>query len=204
MISHKEREQMPRYSPALVTALLLGFAAAALAGSINGKVTATGLRSNADVVVYIEKIEGKTFPPPEKPVVMDQKGKLFVPKILPVVVGTKVDFLNSDAFAHNVFTPDKCADKFDLGSWPTGETRSYTFKKPCAAVMLCNVHPEMVAYIVAVETPYFAVTDTDGSFTIKDVPDGTYTVSAWHERLKKQSQEVTVNGATTIDVTLTR
>jgi plastocyanin len=196
---------MQKYPPALVTAaLLLGFAPAALAGSIKGKVTATGLRSNADAVVYVQKIEGKTFPAPKESVLMDQKGKVFVPKVLPVVVGTTVDFLNSDSFAHNVFTPDKCADKFDLGSWPTGETRPYTFKKPCTAVMLCNVHPEMVAYIVAVETPYFAVTDADGNFTIKDVPDGTYTVSVWHERLKKQSQEVTVNGATTLDVTLTR
>jgi plastocyanin len=187
-----------------MTAALLAIASSALAGSISGTVTATGMRSNADAVVYVDKIEGKTFPAPAEPVVMDQKGKVFLPKVLPVLVGTTVDFLNSDAFAHNVFTPDKCADKFDLGSWPTGETRSHTFDKPCAAVMLCNVHPEMVGYVVAVETPYFAVTKEDGSYTIADVPDGTYTVSVWHERLKKQSQEVQVKGSTTADFTLKR
>jgi plastocyanin len=178
-----------------MTAALLAIASSALAGSISGTVTATGMRSNADAVVYVDKIEGKTFPAPAEPVVMDQKGKVFLPKVLPVLVGT---------FAHNVFTPDKCADKFDLGSWPTGETRSHTFDKPCAAVMLCNVHPEMVGYVVAVETPYFAVTKEDGSYTIADVPDGTYTVSVWHERLKKQSQEVQVKGSTTADFTLKR
>lgn len=183
---------------------VLAFTSSALAGSITGKITAKGLRSNADAVVYIERIEGKTFPAPKEPVVMDQDAKVFIPKILPVLVGTTVEFLNSDPFAHNVFTPDDCADKFDLGSWATGESKSYTFEKPCAAVILCNVHPEMVAYVVAVETPYFAVSDADGNFTIEDVPDGTYTVSVWHERLKKQSQEVTVSGATSVDFTLTR
>jgi plastocyanin len=175
-----------------MAAAVLGMATGALAGEISGNVTATGMRSNADAVVYVDKIEGKTFPAPTEPVVMDQKGKVFLPKVLPVLVGTTVDFLNSDAFAHNVFTPDKCADKFNLGSWPTGEARSHTFEKPCAAVMLCNVHPEMVGYVVAVETPYFAVTKEDGSYTISGVPDGSYTVSVWHERLKKQSQEVQV------------
>lgn len=195
-----------RYEHVGPTALAAAIAlsAPALASTISGTVTATGMRSSADAVVYVEAIEGEEFPAPAEPVLMDQKAKVFLPKVLPVVVGTTVDFLNSDPFAHNVFTPDKCADEFDLGSWPTGETKSHTFDEPCAAVMLCNVHPEMVGYIVAVDTPYFAVTDADGHYHIEGVPDGTYTVSVWHERFKKQSQEVTVAGATTLDVTLKR
>lgn len=188
----------------VISLAILGVASTALAGSISGKVVCQGMRTNQDAVVYVEKIEGKTFPPPDKPAVMDQKGKDFIPKVLPVLEGTTVDFLNSDPFAHNVFTPDGCADKFNLGSWATGESRSHTFDEPCVAVMLCNVHPEMVGYVVAVETPYFAVTDAEGNYTIEGVPDGTYTVSVWHERLKKQSQEVTVGGATKADFTLTR
>lgn len=190
-------------APATLGALV-ALSAPAFAGSISGTVTATGLRSNADAVVYVERVEGKEFPAPAEPVVMDQKAKVFLPKVLPVVVGTTVDFLNSDPFAHNVFTPDECADEFNLGSWATGETKSHTFDEPCAAVMLCNVHPEMVGYVVAVDTPYFAVTDAEGHYSIEGVPDGTYTVSVWHERLKKQSQEVTVEGATTLDITLKR
>ena len=106
-----------------VTALSIGVASTVMAGSISGKVTLKGLRSNADAVVYIEKIEGKTFPPPKEPVVMVQRGMVFLPKILPVVVGTTVEFLNSDAVAHNVFTPDECADK-DSSTSGTGRPTS--------------------------------------------------------------------------------
>ncbi|MHC4181435.1 MAG: carboxypeptidase regulatory-like domain-containing protein, partial [Planctomycetota bacterium] len=110
-----------------------------------------------------------------------------------------------DPFAHNVFTPDKCADKFDLGSWPQGEKKSHLFDEPCAAVMLCNVHPEMTGYVVAVPSPYHAVTDAEGSYTIAGVPDGSYTLWAWHERLKKHTQEIVVEGGTaTVDITLQR
>ncbi|NIM61083.1 MAG: hypothetical protein GTO30_05330 [Acidobacteria bacterium] len=172
------------------------------AGQLEGTVTATGMRHNGDAVVYIDTIDGKTFAPPEEPLVVDQVGMEFVPHVLPVVAGSTVDFLNSDAFLHNVFTPDKCADKFNLGSWPKGQVRSFTFKQPCVAVLLCNVHPEMEAYVVAVPTPYFAVTDRTGAFTIKDVPDGTFTVKVWHKKLKEISQEVTVAGETALDLTL--
>ena len=96
-------------------------------GSLVGKVTCKGLRSNADAVVYVEAIEGKAFSASEDTVIMDQKGMLFVPHVLPVRVGTTVNFLNSDPVLHNVFTPDKCASKFNLGSWPQGKVRSYTF-----------------------------------------------------------------------------
>ena len=163
-----------------------------LAGDITGKVTAKGARHAGNAVVYIDKIPGKTFEPPKEPAVMDQKNMEFVPHVLPILVGTTVDFYNSDDVMHNVFTPDKCADRFNLGSWPKGIKKSYTFKKPCVAVILCNVHPEMSAYIVAVETPYFAVTAKDGSYTIKNVPPGKYTLKIWHEKLKGKPVEITV------------
>lgn len=188
----------------LIAAVLLSFTTITVAGSITGTVQCTGMRDNANAVVYVEKIDGQTFSPPDKPVVMDQTGKDFVPGVLPILVGTTVEFLNSDPFGHNVFTPDKCAGSFDLGTWPTGETRSRTFDKPCEAVMLCNVHPEMVATILVLETPYFAVTDETGAFSIPDVPDGTYEVSVWHERLRSTTQSVTVSGNTGADFTLKR
>ncbi len=189
----------------LVTAaLLVGMASPGMAGSVSGKVTAKGLRSNADAVIYLE-VAGKTFEAPKEPVLMDQTGKEFLPKVVVVPVGTTVEFLNSDPFAHNVFTPDKCADKFNLGSWPQGEKKSHLFDKACAAVMLCNVHPEMTGYVVAVPSSHYAVTDAEGSYSIADVPDGTYTLWTWHERFKKQSQEIVVKGgATSVDITLAR
>ncbi len=176
----------------LVVVTSVALATASFAGDITGKVTAKGARHAGDAVVYIDKIPGKTFEPPKEPAVMDQKNMAFVPHVLPILVGTTVDFYNSDDVMHNVFTPDKCADRFNLGSWPKGIKKSYTFKKPCVAVILCNVHPEMSAYVVAVETPYFAVTAKDGSYTIKNVPPGKYTLKIWHEKLKGKPVEITV------------
>ena len=181
---------------------LASLAGPALAGSLAGTVQATGLRDSGDAVVYIDKIEGKTFPAPAEHARIDQKNMVFVPHVLPILVGTTVDFLNSDALLHNVFTPDKCAEKFNLGTWPKGQTRSYTFKQPCAATLLCNVHPEMEAFAVVVPTPYYAVTDKSGAYTIKDLPDGSYTVKAWHPKRKEASAPATVAGETRLDFEL--
>ena len=120
----------------------------------------------------------------------------FIPRVVPVVVGTTVDFLNSDALLHNVFSPDACADRFNLGTWPQGQTKSFTFKKECFASLLCKVHPEMEGFVAVLPTPWFAVTSADGSYHIKDVPDGTYTVKVWHPKLKAAQKSVTVAGAT--------
>ncbi len=189
----------------LLTALTTVAALPAEAGEISGKVAVAGARHSGDAVVYIDTIPGKTFEPPEEPATIDQKGMVFVPHVLPVLEGTTVDFLNSDPFLHNVFTPDKCAEKFNLGSWPQGETRSYTFNEPCVAVLLCNVHPEMEAFVVAVPTPYFAVTDRSGAYTIPGVPDGTYTVKVWHPKVKGAlEREVAVAGPTAADFELKR
>jgi len=185
-----------------IVALLasMALATAVQAGELKGTVKAVGMRNSADAVVYIDAIPGKTFPPPAAHVEVDQKNLMFVPHVAPVLVGTTVDFKNSDAVLHNVFSPDKCADKFNLGSWPQGQIRSYTFKAPCAATVLCNVHPEMEGFVVAVPTPYFAVTDKTGAYAIKDLPDGAYTVKVWHPKISKEtSKPVTVSGTTTMD-----
>jgi plastocyanin len=183
----------------IVIAILLLPGLSARAGELKGTVKATGAKNSADAVVYVDAIAGKTFPAPSAHVKIDQKNLVFNPHVLPVLVGTTVDFLNSDAILHNVFSPDKCADKFNLGSWPQGQTRSYTFKAPCVATLLCNVHPEMEGFVVVLPTPYFAVTDKTGAYTIKDVPDGSYTVKVWHPKLKETSRSVTVSGPTTAE-----
>lgn len=195
---------MTRRRAGAVTMTLLTIASLAGAGELKGTVKATGARNNADAVVYVDAIPGKTFETPEKHAEVDQKEMLFVPHVLPVLVGTTVDFKNSDSVLHNVFSPDKCADKFNLGSWPTGQIRSYTFKQPCAATLLCNVHPEMEGFVLAVPTPYFAVTDKTGAYVITDIPDGTYTVKVWHPKLKEASQQVTISGPTTQDFEIRR
>ena len=182
----------------------LAIALPATAGDLHGKLVCKGARDCADAVVYVAAIAGKTFPAPKEHVTMDQKSMVFVPHVLPVLVGTTVDFLNSDAVLHNVYTPDACAEKFNLGTWPQGQVKSYTFSRECVATMLCKVHPEMEAYVVAVPTPYFASVKADGTFRIADVPDGSYTVKAWHPKLKAAEKPATVAGATEVGIELTK
>jgi plastocyanin len=186
-----------------IPALLL-LAAPLLGGDIHGTVTAKGVRDSSDAAVYVDTIQGKTFPPPTAHAKIDQKGLQFLPHVLPVVVGTTVDFLNSDSVLHNVFSPDACADRFDLGTWPQGQSKNFKFKKACFAALLCRVHPEMEGFVAAVPTPYFAVTSPNGSYEIKDVPDGTYTVKVWHPKLKAATKSVTVKGATEVDFTIAK
>ncbi len=180
----------------LVTTLGLGAVLCAQAGDLHGKVTCKGVRDSADAVVYVAAVPGKTFAPPKEHAKVDQKNLVFVPHVLPVQVGTTVDFKNDDAVLHNVFSPDACCSRFNLGTWPQGQSRSYTFANECQATLLCKVHPEMEGFVVAVPTPYFAVTKADGSFTIANVPDGSYTVKVWHPKLKATQKTVTVAGST--------
>jgi len=186
----------------LSSALWITPPAAAQAGTVSGIITAKGLRSNAGIVVSLEA-PNLDVVAPQEPVEMDQKGMEFIPHVLPVVTGTTVRFLNSDAVAHNVFSPD---GKYNLGTWATGETRDQLFGKPGVNTQLCRVHAEMEAYVVVLATPYFATTDKSGSFEITDVPAGTYTLVTWSEKLKSVEQEVTVEAGkvATVDLTMTR
>jgi len=183
--------------------LIAGVSTAAWAGDIEGKVT--GMKGKS--VVYVDAIAGKTFPAPKEHPVMDQKGLVFAPHIMAVQVGTTVEFLNSDNVQHNVFWTSISGDKkagHNLGTWPKGEKRPYTFDKVGVVPLLCNVHPEMEGYIVVTPTPYFVETEDNGNYKIKDVPDGSYTVTAWHEGAKVQSKSVSVSGGTKADFTLSK
>jgi len=176
---------------------------AASAGSISGKVSGV----NGESVVYVDATAGKTFPAPTAKPVIDQKGLMFVPHIVVVQQGTTVEFLNSDKVAHNVFWPSVGGNKkltHNLGTWPQGEKRPFKFDNPGAVPLLCNVHPEMAGYIVVSPTPYFALTDKSGAYKIENVPDGSYTVTAWHEGAKNQSKPVTVAGDSKADFTLSK
>jgi len=186
---------------AVVVAILV-ISTLASAGTLIGKVNGVSGAS----VVYLEAA-GKTFPAPEKHVVIDQKGLLFQPHVVVVLVGTTVDFLNSDNVAHNVFWPSISGDKkagHNLGTWPKGEKKPYKFEKAGVVPLLCNVHPEMSGYVVVTPSPYYAETDASGNYKIADVPDGKYTVTAWHEGAKPQSKPVDVTAETKADFTLSK
>jgi plastocyanin len=176
---------------------------AASAGTISGKVSGV----NGESVVYVDAIAGKTFPAPTAKPVIDQKGLVFIPHIVVVEQGTTVEFLNSDKVAHNVFWPSVGGNKkftHNLGTWPQGEKRPFKFDNPGAVPLLCNVHPEMSGYVVVSPTPYFAKTDASGAYKIENVPDGSYTVTAWHEGAKNQSKPVAVAGDSKADFTLSK
>ena len=183
--------------------MIFALSLSALAGSISGKVSGV----SGESVVYVDTIQGKTFPAPTKNPVMDQKGLLFQPHILAVQQGTTVEFLNSDKVAHNVFWTNVGGNKklsHNLGTWPQGEKRSFKFDNPGAVPLLCNVHPEMAGYIVVAPTPYYATSDKSGEYKIENVPDGSYTVTAWHEGAKNQSKPVNVSGDSKADFTLSK
>jgi len=183
--------------------VIAGFALVASAGTISGQVSGVSGQS----VVYVDAISGKTFPAPAEHPVIDQKGLVFQPHVTAVLVGTTVDFLNSDSVAHNVFWTSIGGNKklgHNLGTWPKGEKKSFKFDAPGAVPILCNVHPEMSAYLVVVPTPYFATSDQAGNYKIENVPDGSYTVIAWHEGAKNQSKPVSVSGDTKADFTLSK
>ncbi len=173
------------------------------AGTISGKVSGV----NGESAVYVEVAAGRTFPAPTQQPVIDQKGLMFQPHITVVQVGTTVQFLNSDSVAHNVFWPSVGGNKkltHNLGTWPKGEKRPFKFDNPGAVPLLCNVHPEMSGYVVVSPTPYFALTDKSGDYKIENVPDGSYSVTAWHEGAKNQSKPVTVAGDTKADFALSK
>ena len=192
------------FQAVLAGSLSLAVAGPLLAGSIHGKVSCKGVRDSADAVVYVDAIPGKTFPAPAEHPRVDQANLMFVPHVMPVLAGTTVDFMNSDSVLHNVFSPDACAEKFNLGTWPKGQSKSYTFKKECVASLLCKVHPEMEGFVVAVPTPYFAVTKADGSYVIANLPDGAYKVKVWHPKLKGTESQITVAGDTAADFSIAR
>lgn len=188
-------------SKAFVVTLASGLAA--FGGTIGGKVT--GGRGPA--VVYVEAIPGKTFPAPAKHIVMDQKSLLFQPHILVVLQGSTLDFLNSDNVQHNIFWPAVSGNKklsHNMGTWPKGETRPFKFDTPGVIPLLCNVHPEMSGFVIVSPTPYYVESDASGAFKIDNVPDGSYTVTAWREGMKTQSKPAALSGSATVDFALAK
>jgi plastocyanin len=198
-------KSMKRLTILIAAALaIIGLASPVRAEEIKGKVSVQGLKSAANIVVYVDEIAGKTFTPPAQHVVIDQKKMAFTPPVAAVLKGTTVDFLNSDPVGHNVYWPSISGNKklaHNLGTWPKGEKKPFQFNDLGAAPLLCNVHPEMSGYVVVVPTPYFAVSGKDGTFEIKDVPAGQYTLKTWSEDGKVTTQSVTV-GATATKVEL--
>jgi plastocyanin len=162
--------------------------------TITGKVDVTPAKYLEDTVVYLKAVPG-TYAP--KTLAMDQKGMKFIPRVMALTQGDTVKFLNSDAVAHNVYTPD--GEGYNLGTFAKGGSASYTFKKTGVYTQLCSLHPEMLAYIFVGQNPYSAAVDAKGNYTIKDVPPGTWQLAVWNaNKLHAADETVTVTAGKTV------
>lgn len=148
----------------------------------------------ANVFVYIKQgLEDKKFTPPEDPVVIDQKGCWFRPRVLGVQVGQILKVTNSDPLTHNIHPLAQVNREWNQSQPPESEPFIRRFIQPEVMIRVkCNIHGWMRAWIGAVPHPYFAVTNADGAFELKNVPPGNYTLEAWQEELGKLEQQVTL------------
>jgi plastocyanin len=197
-----------KHAVLFVTMFVMGLLSTSLswAGEIKGKVAVQGIRSAENIAVYVDAVPGKNFDPPSQHAVIDQRKMTFIPHVLVALKGSTVDFLNSDPVGHNVYWPSVSGNKklaHNMGTWPKGVKKAFQFNDLGTASLLCNVHPEMSGYVIVVPTPYFAVTDKEGAFEIKDVPPGNYTLKTWSEAGKPTTQAVTVpSGAANVELTV--
>ncbi|HXX64389.1 MAG TPA: hypothetical protein VEO56_11400 [Bacteroidota bacterium] len=156
-------------------------------------------------VIYLEGDppgKGDLPSPPAKHPVMDQVGMRFHPQVLPIVVGTTVDFPNGDPIFHNVFSYSQTRE-FDLGRYPMGDSRSVTFDQSGIVRVYCDIHSEMNATILVLASPYFTSLADDGSFQIDEVPEGRYHLNLWYGRDVVLRRTVTIRDGETTSVNLT-
>ncbi len=148
----------------------------------------------ANVIVVVKGVPAaKSTGATATPAVMDQKGCLYVPQILAVQTGQKVVVKNSDSCVHNVHTVPKENEMKNVVQMPGGADLEFTFEKPEPFLKFqCDVHPWMFGYVTVLDHPYFAISGTDGKFTIKNLPPGKYTIEATHRKLGTKTAEVEV------------
>jgi plastocyanin len=164
------------------------------AGVSDESITVNGNGALANVFVYIKQgLEDKKFEPPSDPIVIDQKGCWFNPRVLGIQVGQNLKVTNSDPVTHNIHPLAQVNREWNQSQPPGATPLTRRFAQPEIMIRVkCNIHPWMHAWIGSVSHPYFAVTGEDGSFLLRNVPPGTYTIEAWQEEIGKQEQQITL------------
>jgi plastocyanin len=162
-------------------------------------------KSLANTFVYVKDGLGNyVFDTPTDPVTIDQKSCRYHPHVFGLRVGQPLKILNSDPTLHNIHALPKDNSEFNTAEPIQGMTQTHTFDKPEVMVPFkCEVHGWMNAYAGVVDNPFFAVTGDDGKFSLKDLPPGTYTVEAWHEKVEPMTQSVTIAAKETKDISFT-
>jgi plastocyanin len=157
-----------------------------------------------NVVVYLKgDFNAYKFPPASTPVTIDQKGCMYVPHVIAIETGAPLRIHNSDSASHNSNTLTKVNSPWNETQPVGGAPVERSFSHPEVAIALkCNIHPWMKAYVAVLPYPYFQVTGADGSFTLKNVPPGTYTLTAWQERYGTREQVIQVTPKSEQQVTI--
>jgi plastocyanin len=128
--------------------------------------------------------------------IITQKDEAFVPRVVAITKGSTIDFPNADPFFHNVFSLSRAAT-FDLGRYPKGESKGRRFPNAGLVKVYCHIHSHMTAAIMVFDHPFFRIPAADGTFTLDDVPAGSYQISAWHERIGESSNTIKVEAGRT-------
>jgi len=162
------------------------------------------VRLSERAVVYLESdlLNRGRYAPPEKSPILDQKDLQFHPQVLPILVGTTVDFPNRDNLFHNVFSYSRTKE-FDLGRYPRDDSRSVLFDKPGLVRVYCDIHAHMNATVMVLPHPYFATPNDDGSFVIRRVPEGKYSIVLWIDRDVVERRSIEVRPGETTEIIFT-
>ena len=175
-----------------LSSTVFGPRAAGSAGSVSGRVLLVkGGAPRADASNAVVWIEGPRGAAPGGAVRMAQESKRFTPRVAIVSRPGTVEFPNNDPVYHNVFSVSG-SNRFDLGLYRSGASKSRSFAEPGLVRVYCNIHPQMVGFVMVVDTPFAALTERDGAFQFEDVPAGTWTLKAWHEEGTETSIPLTV------------
>jgi plastocyanin len=173
-------------------------AAPALGAELTGTAQTSG-KPAQNTVVWLDA-PGAPPVAQSAPVIIDQRNISFSPHVLVVRVGTSVEFPNNDHVFHNVFS-FKDGKKFDLGMYPSGvKGKLVVFDRPGLSRIFCNIHPNMAAYVVAVDTPYYALSNSHGVFAVTGVPPGTYTYHAWRPGSETVTGTIAIGSGKTLDL----
>jgi plastocyanin len=188
---------------AWVVLVLAAAAAAAEAGSVRGRLSLAdkGGRAGRDLADAVVWVEGPKVPPRPASARLVMKDKVFSPRVVVVPVGGTVEFPNQDPVFHNVFSVSG-ENRFDLDLYKRPTSKGHRFDRPGLVRVYCNIHPQMSAFVLVRDNPFWARPAADGSFAIADVPAGEWVVKAWHERSGEASQPVTVAAEGAAEVSL--
>lgn len=170
---------------------------------VQGVVEVRGGRAD-NIVVLLTPLAAAPSPAPGAPSAaqIDQRGLQFLPPTIAVWPGSVISFPNSDPVLHNIFIVDEARTRTDLGTYPMGEFREITLTAPGAYLVLCHLHPEMVANVLVAAAPYRVVTDSSGRFAFDAIPPGSYRMQTWHRRLPASETKITMTAGETTSARL--